>query len=114
MTDQLLAEFRKMRSTRTNLGLLTGMIALILLITLLTGAALGAVLLVASMLTTPQAPASPIAAATPAPASSATPQPSPATPAPTIRTSAGLTRPAAVDWPGKKRPKFAAASITAR
>src|SRR5215831_8251752 len=48
------------------------------LITLLTGAALGAVLLVASMLTTPQAPASPIAAATTAPAPSATTQPSPA------------------------------------
>ena len=31
MTDQLLAELRKMRSTRTNLGLLAGMIALILL-----------------------------------------------------------------------------------
>ena len=30
MTDQLLAELRKMRSTRTNLGLLAGMIALIL------------------------------------------------------------------------------------
>jgi hypothetical protein len=47
------------------------------LITLLTGAALGAVLLVASMLATPQAPASPAAAATPAPASTAATQPSP-------------------------------------
>jgi len=52
-------------------------------LTLLVGAALGAVLLVASMLATPQAPASPIAAATPAPASSATAQPSPASPTPT-------------------------------
>ena len=37
MTDQLLSEFRKMRSTRTNLGLLVGMIALILLILLTIG-----------------------------------------------------------------------------
>ena len=44
-------------------------------LTLLVGAALGAVLLVASMLATPKAPASPIAAATPAPASSASAQP---------------------------------------
>ncbi|HEY7361021.1 MAG TPA: hypothetical protein VH642_09435 [Streptosporangiaceae bacterium] len=47
------------------------------LITLLTGAALGVVLLVASMLATPQAPASPAAAATPAPAATATTRPSP-------------------------------------
>ena len=51
-------------------------------ITLLTGAALGAVLLVASMLATPKAPASPVAAATPAPAP-ATAQSSPASPTPT-------------------------------
>ena len=37
MTDQLLSEFRKLRSTRTNLGLLAGMIALILLTVLLNG-----------------------------------------------------------------------------
>jgi ABC-2 type transport system permease protein len=37
MTDQVLAELRKMRSTRTNLGLLAGMIALILLTVLLNG-----------------------------------------------------------------------------
>jgi ABC-type transport system involved in multi-copper enzyme maturation permease subunit len=37
MTDQLLAELRKMRSTRTNLGLLVGMVGLILLTVLLTG-----------------------------------------------------------------------------
>jgi ABC-2 type transport system permease protein len=37
MTDQLLSEFRKMRSTRTNLGLLAGMIALILIFLLTIG-----------------------------------------------------------------------------
>jgi ABC-2 type transport system permease protein len=37
MTDQLLSEFRKMRSTRTNLGLLAGMIALILVFLLTIG-----------------------------------------------------------------------------
>ena len=37
MTDQLLAELRKMRSTRTNLGLLAGMVGLILLTVLLNG-----------------------------------------------------------------------------
>jgi len=35
--DQLLSELRKMRSTRTNLGLLAGMVALILLFVLLSG-----------------------------------------------------------------------------
>jgi ABC-2 type transport system permease protein len=37
MTDQLLSELRKMRSTRTNLGLLAGMVTLILLTVILTG-----------------------------------------------------------------------------
>jgi len=37
MTDQLLSEFRKMRSTRTNRGLLAGMIALILVFLLIVG-----------------------------------------------------------------------------
>jgi ABC-2 type transport system permease protein len=37
MTDQLLSELRKMRSTRTNLGLLAGMVALILLSVLVGG-----------------------------------------------------------------------------
>ena len=37
MTDQLLSELRKMRSTRTNLGLLAGMIALILIFLLAVG-----------------------------------------------------------------------------
>ncbi len=41
MTDQLLAELRKMRSTRTNLGLLAGMVALILLTVLVNGFAAG-------------------------------------------------------------------------
>jgi len=53
-------------------------------VTLLVGAALGAVLLVASMLATPKAPASPIAAATPAPASSAPAQPASASPTATV------------------------------
>lgn len=37
MIDQLLSEFRKMRSTRTNLGLLAGMVALILVFLLTVG-----------------------------------------------------------------------------
>jgi ABC-2 type transport system permease protein len=37
MTDQLLSELRKMRSTRTNLGLLAGMIGLTLLAVLING-----------------------------------------------------------------------------
>ena len=39
---------------------------------------------------------------------------SPATPAPMTSTLAGATRPAAVIWPPKKRPKWLAASMTAR
>ncbi|HSP72196.1 MAG TPA: hypothetical protein VLN26_07505 [Gaiellaceae bacterium] len=42
MTDQVLAELRKMRSTRTNLGLLAGMVGLILLTVLLNGLVPGA------------------------------------------------------------------------
>ncbi len=42
MTDQLLAELRKMRSTRTNLGLLAGMIGLTLLTVLINGFVLSA------------------------------------------------------------------------
>jgi hypothetical protein len=68
-------------------------------LTLLVGAALGAVLLVASMLATPQAPASPIAAATPAPASSATAQPSPASPTPTATATANV--PARANYAGE-------------
>lgn len=40
MTGQLLSELRKMRTTRTNLGLLAGMVALILLAVLVNGFAL--------------------------------------------------------------------------
>ncbi|HEY1319614.1 MAG TPA: hypothetical protein VGF32_05180, partial [Streptosporangiaceae bacterium] len=68
------------------------------LITLLTGAALGVVLLVASMLATPQAPAAPAAAATPAPASSAA-QPSPASPTPTVTVVANV--PARANYAGE-------------
>ena len=49
----------------------------------------------------PSAPAEPMAA-------------SPATPAPTTKTFAGGTFPAAVTWPVKNRPNSCAASITAR
>ena len=42
MIDQLLSELRKMRSTRTNLGLLAGMIALTLLTVLINGFVLSA------------------------------------------------------------------------
>jgi ABC-2 type transport system permease protein len=41
MIDQLLAELRKMRSTRTNLALLAGMVALVLLFVLVNGLAAG-------------------------------------------------------------------------
>ena len=68
-------------------------------LTLLVGAALGAVLLVASMLATPKAPASPVAAATPAPAASATAQPSPASPTPTATAVANV--PARANYAGE-------------
>lgn len=42
MTDQLLAELRKMRSTRTNLGLLAGMVGLTLFTVLVNGLVLSA------------------------------------------------------------------------
>jgi hypothetical protein len=67
-------------------------------VTLLTGAALGVVLLVASMLATPQVPAAPAAAATPAPASSAA-QPSPASPTPTATVVANV--PAKANYAGE-------------
>jgi hypothetical protein len=67
-------------------------------VTLLTGAALGVVLLVASMLATPKAPAAPVAAATTAPASSAT-QSSPASPAPTATVVANV--PAKANYAGE-------------
>ncbi|HSS88230.1 MAG TPA: hypothetical protein VLL69_02840 [Streptosporangiaceae bacterium] len=68
-------------------------------LTLLVGAALGAVLLVASMLATPKAPASPIAAATPAPASSAPAQPAPSSPTPTATAVANV--PARANYAGE-------------
>ena len=68
-------------------------------LTLLVGAALGVVLLVASMLATPKAPASPAAAATPPPASSAAAQPSPASPTPTATTVANV--PARANYAGE-------------
>jgi len=68
-------------------------------LTLLTGAALAAVLLVASMLATPQAPAAPAAAATPAPASTAPAQPSPASPTPTATAVANV--PARANYAGE-------------
>jgi hypothetical protein len=68
-------------------------------LTLLVGAALAAVLLVASMLATPKAPASPIAAATPAPASSASAQSSPASPTPTATVVANV--PARANYAGE-------------
>ena len=67
-------------------------------ITLLTGAALGIVLLVASMLATPKAPAAPVAAAAPAPASSAA-QSSPASPTPTATVVANV--PARANYAGE-------------
>ena len=81
-------------------------------ITLLTGAALGAVLLVASMLATPKAPASPIAAATPAPASSATAQPSPASPTPTATAVANV--PARANYAGEVNGGGASVAISIR
>jgi hypothetical protein len=68
-------------------------------LTLLVGAALGVVLLVASMLATPKAPASPIAAATPAPASSASAPSSPASPTPTATVVANV--PARANYAGE-------------
>jgi hypothetical protein len=59
-------------------------------VTLLTGAGLGVVLLVASRLATPKAPAAPVAAPTPAPASTATAQASPASPTPTATAVANV------------------------
>jgi hypothetical protein len=66
------------------------------LITLLTGAALGVILLIASMMATPQAPARYAAAASPAPAST---RPSPASPAPA--TTAVANVPDRADYAGK-------------
>jgi hypothetical protein len=74
------------------------------LITLLTGAALGVVLLIASMLSTPTAPTRYAAAATPTPVSSAVTSSSPASsspasPSPTA--TAVVTAPARADYAGE-------------
>jgi hypothetical protein len=69
------------------------------LITLLTGAALGIILLIASMLATPSAATRYSSASTPAPASSVIAPPSPATPTPTARAVANV--PARADYAGE-------------
>jgi hypothetical protein len=69
------------------------------LITLLTGAALGIILLVASMLATPKAPTSSAAVATPAPASTVSIPPSPSSPAPAATGVA--TVPASANYAGE-------------
>jgi hypothetical protein len=78
-------------------------------VTLLTGAALGAVLLVASMLATPKAPAAPVAAATPAPASGAA-QPSSASPTPTATAVANV--PAKANYAGEVKDGGASVAIS--
>ena len=78
-------------------------------VTLLTGAALGAVLLVASMLATPKAPAAPVAAATPAPASGAA-QPSSASPTPTATAVANV--PAKANYAGEVKGGGASVAIS--
>ena len=69
------------------------------LITLLTGAAVGAILLIASMLATSKAPTRSTATSTPAPASTAITLPSPASPAPTATAMANV--PARADYAGE-------------
>ena len=90
------------------------------LITLLTGAALGVVLLIASMLSTPsKAPTGYSAAATPPPASSAAAQPSAAsataTPSqapPSAPASAVVTAPARADYAGRVQGGGASVAIS--
>ena len=78
-------------------------------VTLLTGAALGVVLLVASMLATPKAPAAPVAAATPAPAAGAA-QPSSASPTPTATAVANV--PAKANYAGEVKGGGASVAIS--
>ena len=78
-------------------------------LTLLTGAALGVVLLVASMLATPKAPAAPVAAATPAPAASAA-QPSSAASTPTATAVANV--PAKANYAGEVKGGGASVAIS--
>jgi hypothetical protein len=80
------------------------------LITLLTGAALGAVLLVASMLATPTAAAPYHPTATKTPAAGVTAPPSPAAPTPTA--SAVADAPARADYAGEVRGGGASVAIS--
>ena len=80
------------------------------LITLLTGAALGIILLVASMLANPKAPASPVAAATPAPAAASAAQPSPASATPTVTAVANV--PARANYAGEVNGGAASVAIS--
>jgi hypothetical protein len=89
------------------------------LITLLTGAALGVILLVASMLSTPsKAPAGYSAAATPAPASTAATASSPASPAssspasPSPTATALVTAPTRADYAGEVQGGGASVAIS--
>ena len=91
------------------------------LLTLLTGAALGVVLLIASMLSTPsKTPAGYNAAATPPPASSAATQPSPASPAsatpapasPSQTAPAVVTAPVRADYAGRVQGGGASVAIS--
>ena len=85
------------------------------LITLLTGAALGVILLIASMLATPaKAPTSYSAPATPAPPSTAIAQSSPASPTPTATSTASavVTAPARADYAGEVQGGGASVAIS--
>ena len=89
------------------------------LITLLTGAALGVILLIASMLSTPaKAPTSYSAPATPAPASTAAAQSSPASTTPTAAATptptatALVTAPAKADYAGEVQGGSASVAIS--
>ena len=91
------------------------------LITLLTGAALGVILLVASMLSTPsKAPAGYTAAATPTPASTAVTPSSPASPSPASSSPASpsptatalVTAPTRADYAGKVQGGGASVAIS--
>ena len=89
------------------------------LITLLTGAALGVILLIASMLSTPsKAPTSYTAPATPAPASTAAAQSSPASARPTAAATptptatALVTAPAKADYAGEVQGGSASVAIS--
>jgi serine/threonine-protein kinase len=79
------------------------------LITLLSGAAFGAILLTASMLATPQAPPPATAAASPAPAPTAT-APSPTSPAPTATAVANV--PSRADYAGEVKGGGASVAIS--